>query len=167
MMASSSVRVLSSSFGSLTDTDTLSGLILVVKVAPDVRHLVGFAICDSLCILVICLLVSVCGVPMPLSGSCCGRSSFGGVLRLRSYRRRVLRLLPGSLPGSPRASRWCGYCRLLRAFRLCIRSSYLLWGSLLSYYTLVAVTLISVLVICLLVCARLFVCRGRVAAHLE
>lgn len=55
MVASSSVRVLSSSFGSLIETDTLSGLIRVVKVAPDVRHLVGFAICDSLCILVICL----------------------------------------------------------------------------------------------------------------
>ena len=55
MVASSSVRVLSSSFGSLIETDTLSGLIRVVKVAPDVRHLVGFAICDSLCILFICL----------------------------------------------------------------------------------------------------------------
>ena len=44
MMASSSVRVLSSSLGSLMVTDTLSGLIRVVKVAPDVRHLVGFAI---------------------------------------------------------------------------------------------------------------------------
>ena len=55
MIASSSVRVLSSSLGSLIVTDTLSGLIRVVKVAPDVRHLVGFAICVSLCILVICL----------------------------------------------------------------------------------------------------------------
>ena len=58
MIASSSVRVLSSSFGSLTDTDTLSGLIRVVKIAPDVRHLVGFAILFSLCILFICLPVT-------------------------------------------------------------------------------------------------------------
>ena len=57
MIASSSVRVLSSSLGSLIVTDTLSGLIRVVKVAPDVRHLVGFAILVSLCILFICLLV--------------------------------------------------------------------------------------------------------------
>lgn len=104
-----------------------------------------------LCILVICLLVFVFGVRVQWDMSCVVPLSFGGGVFLRLCMRRVLWWCFGTWTRVLRVPVWCGFRRVLRVFRLCMCSSYLL--GVLYYYTTLWGWLhfASILVICLLV----------------